>query len=351
MANDLEIYFVTNRDLIDENNAPWFGDRFNPAGPAGLRFGSAKGRRKAGTEYGVELTGVKVAPENLTAIGDQNRVVGSKVILEALRKRMIGKDGRDTLVLIHGYASTFETSLLRGLELADKYMPAGKPLNIVVFSWPANGDMTPILAYHSDRDDARNSGEALARAMLLLNEFIVTLTPEERCARAIHLVAHSMGNYAFRCGIQHMRRYFGDEPPRLFTEIILAAPDEDDDTFEHDHKMRLLPRLGRRVSVYYAAQDRALLISDITKGNPDRLGSDGPKQISGLPTKVSLVDARMVALDNDIWQAHQYYRKSPRVVYDIVRTLEGLPPDQIKGRVVVPGLRAWRLSKTLPKGA
>jgi esterase/lipase superfamily enzyme len=256
---------------------------------------------------------------------------------------MCGPEGQDTLVLIHGYASTFETSLQRGLELANKYRPNGKPLNIVVFSWPANGEMTPFLAYHSDRDDARDSGEAMARAMLILYQFVDTLPLKDRCNRSIHLLAHSMGNYALRYGVQHLRRYLGDNLPRLFTEIVLAAPDEDNDTFDDDAKLRLLPALARRVSIYYASYDRALLISDKTKANPDRLGSDGPKQVSGLPLKVSLIDCWNVADDNDFWQAHQYYRLSPAVVKDIVQTLEGLPADRISGRDPLPAFRAWRL--------
>ena len=347
MAKDIEIFFVTNRNLADAAASPWFGHRFNASGPACLRFGAASGFKNADGEYKVKS--VTVAPENLVTLDSEERVVGSKVVLEALRERMVGPNGRDTLVLIHGYASTFESSLERGLQLADSYLPGKKPLNVVVFSWPSDGKLTPFVAYHSDRDDARNSGEAMARAMLILKEFIETMKPTDRCDCAIHLVAHSMGNYALRNGLQHLRRFLGDELPRLFSEIILVAADEDDDAFDHDHKMRLLPRLGRRVSVYFAPQDRALVISDTTKGNPDRLGSDGPKQISGLPTKVVLVDCREVALINDIWQAHQYYRVSPRVVFDVIGTLEALQPDQIKGRVHVPELRAWRIKKAMPR--
>ncbi|MEJ8570191.1 alpha/beta hydrolase [Microbaculum marinum] len=256
---------------------------------------------------------------------------------------MCGAEGKDTLVLVHGYASTFETSLQRGLQLADLYKPNGQPLNVVVFSWPADGKMTPYMSYFNDRNDARDSGEAMARAILILKEYIESLTPEERCDRAIHVLAHSMGNYALRYGVQRLRSRLGDKLPRLFQEILLVAADEDNDAFDHDHKLRPLPKLGRRVSVYFAPQDRALVISDTTKGNPDRLGSDGPVQVSGLPTKVILIDGRNVAFVGDPWTAHQYYRTSPRVAKDITATLAGIPVDQIAGRVHVPDLRAWRI--------
>jgi esterase/lipase superfamily enzyme len=347
MAEELEAFFVTNRNIEGDGGPPWFGRRFNAVGPAALRYGRVTGRRNEDGDY--EISTVSVAPEVLEPLDNPNRVVGSKLVLDELRAQMTAGGGRDALVLIHGYASTFETSMQRGLQLADAYRPNGKRLAVIVFSWPANGEMVPFMSYHSDRDDARDSGEAMARAMLILKKYIESLTAEERCSRSIHLLAHSMGNYALRWGVQHLRRYFDDKLPRLFDQIVLAAADEDNDAFDHDHKHRLLPGLGRRVSVYFAPQDTALFISDSTKGNPDRLGSDGPKQITGLPTKIVLLDCREVALDGDRWTGHQYYRSSPRAALDIVKTLEGHAPDLVKGRVHIPELRAWRLTRAIPR--
>ena len=62
-----------------------------------------------------------------------------------------------------------------------------------------------------------------------------------------------------------------------------------------------------------------------------------------------LVDCREVALLDDKWTAHQYYRTNARTRWDIVRMLEGHPADRIKGRTHIPELRAWRLSKTMPR--
>lgn len=340
---DLKIFFVTNRNVVNYQASPWFGSRFNADGAHALRFGTAWGKKQDDDTYPYVVDRVEVAPEKLTQEGSGDRTVGSQKIFDALRKMMSGSRARDTLVLIHGYASTFETSLQRGLQLADIYKPGGKSLNVVVFSWPANGQMVPYMSYFSDRNDVRDSGEAMARAFLIFNSYNEQLKAADRCERLIHLIAHSMGNYAFRHGLQALRRRLGDELPRLFSQIVLAAADEDDDAFDCDHKLRLLPNLGRRVTVYFAPQDRALVISDHTKGNPDRLGSDGPKQISGLPTKVVLIDSREVALHGDVWTAHQYYRTSPRVVADVTATLAGTPVDQVEGRTHVPDLRAWRI--------
>ena len=130
---------------------------------------------------------------------------------------------------------------------------------------------------------------------------------------------------------------------RLFSEIVLAAPDEDDDAFDTEDKLRLLPSLGRRVTVYYNQKDRALLISDKTKGNPDRLGSDGPRMLDLLPKKVFVVDCGRVAGEGDPKIQHSYFINCPPVAADLKATLEGVPPDAIGNRDVVRSERAYRI--------
>ena len=161
---------------------------------------------------------------------------------------------------------------------------------------------------------AGTSGVALGRGLLKLGEFVRRVLDElgprvrsdlgrdaetarlrkELCVGRLHLMAHSMGAYALRHAVQGMRKEVGDDLPRLFDEILLFAPDEDADAFEHDHKLALLPRLGRRVTVYHNREDIPLAISDLTKGNPDRLGADGPAHPHLLPAKVTVVDCTHV---------------------------------------------------------
>jgi hypothetical protein len=42
---------------------------------------------------------------------------------------------------------------------------------------------------------------------------------------------------------------------RLFENILLFAADEDDDAFEYDYKLKRLPDLARRVTVYHNSGD------------------------------------------------------------------------------------------------
>ena len=152
-----------------------------------------------------------------------------------------------------------------------------------------------------------------------------------------------MGNYALRHGLQGIRSELSDKIPRIFDNIILAAADEDDDAFELDTKFRKLPRLARRVHIYFSPHDRALLISDKTKRNPDRLGSDGPRLIDDLPRKVVLIDCRDVDHAEGDIQVHQYYRLKHEVVDDISEVLAGTAPEDIKHRQHNTATRTYRI--------
>lgn len=333
---DIKVFFATNRNHQPGNKLQAFGGRFNPDGVAALRFGYAEFNR--GTA-GPQLAGVTVYPERATATGIKG---GSERFLDDLRALMKGGVS-DTLVFIHGFNVTFTGALEAGARLADSMVIDGRRVNLVVFSWPSDGQAVPLMSYYSDREDARASGPALARAYLKLRDYLVKLDAEEYCQRRLHLLAHSMGNYVLRQGLQALIAKEPDALNRFFDQILMAAPDEDDDAFEHDSKLRLLPRLGRQVTVYFNPNDRALLVSDKTKSNPDRLGSDGPRLIDMIPKKVVLVDCRNVAGDADPLSLHSYYIRSPAMARDLAEVLRGSPPEGIGNRAFITAQRSWRL--------
>jgi esterase/lipase superfamily enzyme len=333
----LEVYFATNRDIKEVGKRLVFGKRFNENGPQELRYGSAEIEK---TAKGYTVKQIKLAPEKLETKG--KKVLGSKSILDALRTSMADNQ-LDVICYIHGYAADIQTALERAGELKDKYKVAGQEAEVFVFSWPANGRMMPWLSYFSDRDDARASGVAIARAFLKLRDYLAELSKNQRCRQSLHLVAHSMGNYALCWAFQGIRSELKNQVPRVFDNIFLMAADEDDDAFEHDHKLRLLPEMARAVHIYFSPDDRALFISDKTKANPDRLGSLGPRVREGLPRKVVLVDCRHVDVSKDDLSNHQYYRSNSIVVGDVCRVLAGKTPEEILGRTYIPEDRSWRI--------
>lgn len=337
---DVQVFFITNRDHQPHNKQLVFGGQFNSDGVAALRFGNALFTLSA--DGNPELKDVFVYPEHSDIDKASFTVVGSRDFLSDLKATMTGSV-QDTLVFIHGFNVSFLEALRAGARLAHNLAERGTPVNLVVFTWPSDGKMVPYMSYYSDRDDARASAAAVARAFLKLKEFIEKLPRDDYCNRSVHLLAHSMGNYVLRNGLQALIAKDERGLVRLFDQIILAAADEDDDAFETDQKLRLLPRIGRQITVYHNGNDRALIVSDRTKGNPDRLGSDGPRLIDMIPKKVTVVDCRALRLDGDEMTRHSYYLSSAAVCADLRHILEGMDAEVIPNRKWVREKRAYRI--------
>ena len=338
----VRVWFATNRNHQPRNADEPFGTAFNPDGVAALRFGHAD--FQAGPDPA--MTSLSVIPDPKPGKDDPNK--GSAAFLDELRTAMSAGERTDTLAFVHGYNVSFLGALKAGALLAQSLTVDSRPVNVVVFSWPSDGRNTPWAAYYSDREDARASGPALARAFLKFRDWLLQLGEEAYCQRCVHLLAHSMGAYVLRQGLQALRvKDPKNGVSRLFEQIMLAAPDEDDDAFESDDKLKQLPQLGRGVTVYFNPDDRALLISDTTKANPDRLGSDGPRLVDLLPKKVSIVDCREVAGDADRWVEHSYYIRSEAMAQDLGAVMQGTAPEMIGNRTYVERQRCWRLGKEL----
>ena len=342
---NLKVFFATNRNHQPDRADEPFGSGGSEHGAAALRFGHAV---FSAVDSEIQRTAVEVYQERLAP--DPDPVLGSDQFLAALHKSM--KDGaNDTLIFIHGFNVSFDEALNSAARLARDIRIDRKPVNIVLFSWPSDGLMVPFMSYYSDREDARASGPALARAFLRLRDFLrEELGVEEHCDQRLHILAHSMGAYVLRNGLQAIRAKDPRALVRIFDQILLAAPDEDDDAFETDDKLKPLSQIARQVTVYFNPADRALVISDKTKGNRDRLGSDGPRLVDLIPKKVELVDCQVCAPGADPKGRHSYYVTSAAVAADISAVLRGQSADQIANRRYVASKRAWQIRKELEAG-
>lgn len=340
------VHFATNREeQTNGTDVTGFGPALNPKSPLWLRYGAADMTGPSrGTGYNIGA--LRVAPESIPGVTDgaETRVLGSQSTFDGLRERLVANKA-DLLLLLHGYACTFPGALSNAAELKNAYSTRAVPLETAVFSWPANGETVPWISYASDRDDARSSAKAVARALRRIMDYLQGLPRDEWCNQRVHLVAHSMGNYVLRNALQAMISDFGSRTlPRLFDTIFLMAADEDADAFETDRKLARLPELAQSIQVYFAANDRALTISDKTKANPDRLGSTGPRVLTSLPHKVTLVDCAPVSTTSGLTDAnHQYYRRRPEVIRDVQQVLAGLPPEAVKGREWVESRSCFRI--------
>ncbi|WP_262269227.1 MULTISPECIES: alpha/beta fold hydrolase [Microvirga] len=367
MAQTVTVYFATNRMPLTEGGPDTivgFGSELGPIDGTAVRFGSA--------QASVTTTGSRFVPGSLYVAPEQliGPVIrrGSRDIFEKLRQDM-QEGGRPTLVVIHGFSNTFQEAIERAASILTFY---GIDANVFSFSWPSIGTPLPTplpyTDYFHDRGTARASGVAIARTMRILYDFIDSLPRRDLCRQPLHLICHSMGNYAFRYAVQALmlvpqgepREYVrtvdapatdveerplpalvalpteAPDPNRLrrtFDQIVLAAADEDEDAFDDPKELRYLPRLGSRVTVYHTPKDWILsTLSSVTKFNGPRLGVDGPDNMAMISDKITAVDVSDAIDPGHDFQSHQYYRLFPAVRDDIVAVLSGARQDTIANR-------------------
>lgn len=367
-----DVYFASNRDFDGSLTQPHFGERFNAAGPQYFRVGQARIEQRGRDDYA--FLDARVEAEAL----DQN-VLGSQSLFNDLR-RTLQAGNRDVVLFISGFANTFESTMERAAQVREEYRitpktaaPGGTPDSapdssrqvVFSFSWPSNGRAFPRFEYQSDRDDAQASGVAIARALLRLLQYLRSLRDEERqrrramglhpteplpddarllCEQRIHLVAHSMGNWALRFAVNRLFEELRMQPlPRIFDHVLLMAADEDDDALEDNLKLGLLPGLAKFVHVYHSRSDRILDVSDLTKGNPNRLGEVGPRNMDAISDRVYAIDCADVDFTEPGHGNHQYYRLREEVIADVRQVLSGQPFDAIAGRVPTSRSRSYRI--------
>ena len=345
------VYFATNRkpnkvDAPSDFTEDIVGDldslRFGRADVPGNELYKDNDLKRIGRNAKIE-----VAPEKLHKSNALKSTVGSLKVFEQIRADMT-KSACDAMIVVHGYNYTFRESVVRAAQLGQWF--SDKPMTMLCFAWPSQGEGVSPGTYKDERRRAEASGVAMGRAILKATDFLRALPRNGQCGQRIHLLAHSMGNWALRGAVQSIRTFVGDNIPPLFDQVILIAADEDDDTLSNAKKLQPILRGSGRVSVYYNNGDIALKGSDWAMGNPDRLGRSGPEDVEELPAKIASINAAPVIVTDDEvgvdgsgpfetyeeWErdltGHQYYRNNRHVRDDILQVLNGVPDEQITGR-------------------
>lgn len=365
----MNIYFASNRDVKHETSSSGniFGDRFNSDGPQCFRVGEAQVERsgsdpKDDGNWAVGRT--KLYPEDLDSGGPDGVKLGSERLFSEIRQRLKA-DNLDVIVYIHGFANSFENSVNRAAALQELYSTDQQKVMVVLFSWPSNGQVQPAWNYFSDREDAQASGLAMGRALARFVEFLEDLRIEDhqtilaarkegevpnksdlkQCTRRMHLLAHSMGNFALRHALLKFAEINGGRIDRVMDCAFLMAADEDNDALQQPMELGRLDEIANRIFVYHAANDVALTISDRTKGMPKRLGSDGPQNLDLVSERVYAIDCRKISDTILSHGRHQYYRLRDEAIHDVQATLADIPQESRPGRQEVRPGRSWRLKE------
>ena len=361
-----EIFFATNRDVkyLTSKNGNNFGERFNDGGPQMFRLGKVQVSRRGDPleDKSWRVGKCEIYREKLDSTMEGGPVLGSAQLFEELRE-ILKEKNKDVIIYLHGFANDFPNTAKRAAALQHLYGKGGRDAIVVAFSWPSNGTVVGSYNYHSDRDDASLSGVAMARALNKLADFLKNLREEDRatliaaqregevptpealkqCHRSIHIVAHSMGNWALRHALNRFAEQNEGRLPRIIDHAFLMAADDDADTLGRPHKMGRLLELASYVHVYHARDDMALQISDKTKGNPNRLGSHGPENLDLLDERVLAIDCNGVSYTEMSHGRHQYYRLRKEVISDVVATMQGKTQEKRRNREVIRPGRHWRI--------
>jgi esterase/lipase superfamily enzyme len=360
---EYKLYFATNRKHVGDQWSPSsYGKEFSEDGRENLRFGKVtvqadytevkkylnekidrlgKGNGEALASYFAEqvekasqITAYKESIKSDVPETNQSRTVfGSNQFFNDLKSEMM--NCTDTLVYIHGYNVDWNHAVGSALALQEMlnnatYGNTPQPVLVVLFTWPSDGSMFPFRAYFSDRKDAKDSGYAVGRAILKLRDFFIELREDVRinntkmCKQEIHLLSHSMGNYVLQNAVKRIEEFvFTPALPKLLEHIFLCAADVDDNILEPGQQLSRLNELCRSVSVYYNRGDKALMFSDATKGNPERLGSNGAAHPHMLHNKICQIDCSDVVKD---LAGHSYYLNGS-INGDIKQSIEGFAQD------------------------
>ena len=399
---DITIYYATNRahEGAERFRPDRYGSRFSSDGMENLRFGRVtfsadearvrtlldQDRPRTGPGDGealqdyfsacvkqtqrIEAYEELIPNEQLNEAGQKQVLLGSKAMFADLQHDM--QQGRDMMVLIHGYNVSWEEAVgtaaaLEGTMNRHDPAPPGssgttpptQAVRVVLFTWPSNGQALPFVSYKSDRGDAAGSSGAVGRGLLKVRDFlhalgrdvrasnlrvsqlrteletqgvrpsevdraVAQLEATEVCGRRIHLLAHSMGNFVLQHALNRLWEFTpGTALPRLFDRVFLCAADVDDDVLEPGKAMEQVHQVANEVSIYHNPNDNALRVSDYTKANPDRLGQRGAARPQALHQKMLQVDCSALVTG---FTQHSYFTNG-RIARDIRLSLQGLPPD------------------------
>jgi esterase/lipase superfamily enzyme len=223
---------------------------------------------------------------------------------------------RHLLVYIHGFDNSFESAALRAAQV-------GFDLNVaaetVFFSWPSHANPKRYVA------DMNRIQKSEAR----MQEFLIAIAKRSK-AEAVHLVAHSMGNQ----GLLRIAKALQTTGVK-FANIILAAPDVDQDFFRDN--AGVYPFIADRTTLYASPRDLALKLSSSKWLSDDpRAGLTPPvtvvPQIDTIEvTQFNLLDlghgywAQAKELITDIYQLMRYGAAPPRA---LLRSETSPPPDK-----------------------
>jgi esterase/lipase superfamily enzyme len=321
----VRVFFATDRDLTGKPKpAEMFG-----VGRSLLRHGTADVSiprdHKTGELEGPSILRFEFRPDpEKHVVLLQVNVDSRDSVLDSIRKDGVERSAqRSAFIFVHGYNVSFEDAARRTAQMSYDLRFDGAA---TFYSWPSRANP---LAYTVDED---NSEWGKPNLKGFLDDLFT-----RSGAQSIYLIAHSMGNRALIGALTDLMAEKPHFQERL-REVILAAPDIDAEIFKRDI-VPALTAVGKPVTLYVSANDRALAASKAIQGYPRAGDTDGGVIVaSGIET----IDASDV---DTSFLGHSYYADERSVLSDLFHLFQGNRPDRRFGLqpVEVQDGRYWRI--------
>lgn len=161
-------------------------------------------------------------------------------------------DRNSAFVFIHGFNVLFDAAIYRTAQIAYDLQFQGVPF---LYSWPSAGG---IKSYVADLSTSQGSEPHL--------KSFLELVLRESEARNVYVIAHSMGNMPFLRVINSLNSILKDDEKARVRQIVLAAPDVDEDVFEN--LATAMAGFGG-ATLYASSGDRAIAGSTLISAKDD----------------------------------------------------------------------------------
>jgi esterase/lipase superfamily enzyme len=305
---EISVWYGTNRRLLtSENNVSVYSSQRSDSVKYGTcRVFIPKSHKIGSTGSGFFRRLIMMTDDRLKLLSTDELSADAYWAALAGKMESAALDDRYAVVFIHGYRVTFEEAALRaaqiGIDLSIKGVMA-------FFSWPSKGT---VMGYLADEASIEASEAAIT-------EFLTGFA-ERSNAKAIHIIAHSMGNRALLRAVDRMGAMAQRESGVKFDQIILAAPDVDVSIFRQLSKA--YADLARRTTLYISSRDLPVDLS-YWLHQFARVGFAPPVFVTqGIDTvNVTGVDVTMLG--------HSYFAEARDLLQDIHNLIStGSPPNK-----------------------
>jgi esterase/lipase superfamily enzyme len=250
---------AASRTLHKSEYIVWYGTNRRPHDPANIANGYSS-RRDATIHYGscrVNIPGShKIGSLGspwwkrlFTWTDDRLRLIEISETSDAafwdhLSTHLTGvrANDRHAVIFVHGYNVSFDDAALRAAQIGFDLSVKG---TMAFFSWPSQGQLQGYMA-----DEA-----TIEASESIIGDFLVDFATRSG-AEAVHIIAHSMGNRGVLRAVNRIADRARQRTGLPFGQIILAAADDDADTFRN--LCAAYRQVSLRTTLYVSTRDRAV---------------------------------------------------------------------------------------------